>query len=306
MIEMWKHALESVRGGQHTVLVVVVEAAGSVPGTPGAKIVVSGSGDVGTIGGGIAERELVDLARTHHGPPLLVPFVHSEESGSVCAGSQSFAVHELTSDDATALAELLATLESSSGNGMLTLSPDGLAFATGESGSARFLRETDAWSYREPLGLLDTLTVVGGGHVSLALSRVMATLPFRISILDNRTGVPTMTANRWAHQLDTIDYERVADHVPDGERSWVVIMTHGHAHDEDVLEALLGRTYRYLGMLGSAAKVAHIFDRLAERGASRGHLEQVRAPVGLPIRSHTPEEIAISIAGEFVQLRNAE
>jgi len=304
MIDIWRHAIRSIREGRHTAMVIVVESAGSVPGTPGTKIVVSELGDVGTIGGGIAELELVERARTHRGGPVLVPFVHSGDSGSVCAGSQTFAVVELGEADSQWLEQTVATLEDSTGRGMLTLSPTGLRIAPGETGPLSFVRDGDAWTYSETLGRLDTLTIIGGGHVSLALSRVTSTLPFRVVVIDNRPQVPTMLHNRWAHSTRVVDYAEVRDHVPQGDRSWVVIMTHGHAHDEAVLEELVDGSYRYLGLLGSTSKVAHLFGNLADRGAARQHLDRVHAPVGLPIGSHTPEEIAISIAAEIVRMRN--
>ena len=80
-------------------------------------------------------------------------------------------------------------------------------------------------------------------------------------------------------------------------------MTHGHIHDQHVLEALIHHRIRYLGMLGSAAKVRHIFGQLEARGVPGRDLRRVQAPVGIDIGSHTPEEIAISIAAEILAVR---
>jgi xanthine dehydrogenase accessory factor len=115
-----------------------------------------------------------------------------------------------------------------------------------------------------------------------------------------------MEANTYAHERRVVDYEEVAEHVPAGERSWVVIMTYGHVHDRHVLGKLLGRDYAYLGVLGSRAKIHAMFDRMKKEGVLPESLEQVHAPVGLSIRSHTPEEIAISIAGEIIAVRNGK
>ena len=133
------------------------------------------------------------------------------------------------------------------------------------------LRTERAGAFNEPLGLLETLTIIGGGHVSLAFSKVMATLPFRIRLLDNRPDLPTMDTNVWVHERGIVDYDSVADHVPDGTRSWVVIMTYGHVHDRQVLEKLLGRQYAYLGVLGSKAKMRTMFADMVAKGVpSRG------------------------------------
>ena len=134
----------------------------------------------------------------------------------------------------------------------------------------------------------------------------MVTLPFRIVLLDNRPDLPTMEANSYAHERRIIDYDDVAAQVPDGDNSWVVIMTYGHHHDRRVLEGLLGREYAYLGVLGSRAKIHQMFTDMKSEGAPAHELDRVHAPVGLPIRSHTPEEIAVSIAGEIVAVRNGK
>ena len=86
----------------------------------------------------------------------------------------------------------------------------------------------------------------------------------------------------------------------------MVIMTYGHIHDRRVLAGLLGRDYAYLGVLGSRAKIHSMFADMKTEGASAEALSQVRAPVGLSIGSHTPEEIAVSIAGEIIAVRNGK
>ncbi len=101
-----------------------------------------------------------------------------------------------------------------------------------------------------------------------------------------------------------VDYDDIAAHVPEGERSWVVVMTYGHKHDRQVVENLLGHNVRYLGLMGSATKVKRLFADMEAKGADPEALARVRAPIGMAIRSHTPEEIAISVAGEIIGIRN--
>ncbi|MBD3367277.1 MAG: hypothetical protein GF405_03745, partial [Candidatus Eisenbacteria bacterium] len=96
----------------------------------------------------------------------------------------------------------------------------------------------------------------------------------------------------------------VSDHVPEGRRSFVCIMTYAHANDELVLRALIDKPLRYLGMMGSRSKVDAVFAHLMDDGVSEDALARVRAPIGLPIGSDTPEEIAVSIAAELVAVRN--
>jgi xanthine dehydrogenase accessory factor len=154
------------------------------------------------------------------------------------------------------------------------------------------------------MGLEDTLYIIGGGHVSLAFSRIMATLPFRLVVLDNREDLPTMAANRYAHEQHVVDFDHIGDHVAGGDHSWVVIMTFGHVHDRKVLERLLGKDLAYLGLMGSEAKVRQMYAAMEADSIDAKDLERVQAPVGVSIGSHTPEEIAISIAAEIIAVRN--
>ena len=301
-LELYRHALDAAVRGECTVLVVVVDAEGSVPGTPGATMVVGPDGAVGTIGGGVAEARMIERAQTAPPDrPALVEFRHVEES--LCSGTQILALASLGPTEVPALETIVERL--AAGRTMvLELSPAGLASGDETHAEPGLQRSPEGWRYQAVLGLREVLTLIGGGHVSLALSRVIATLPFRIVVLDDRAELPTLEANRWAHERRVIAYDRVADHVPEGEHSWAVIMTQGHRGDRVVLERLAPRTLRYLGLLGSRAKVAALMSDLSASGISRDRLDRVHAPVGVAIGSHTPAEIAIAIAAELIRERN--
>jgi xanthine dehydrogenase accessory factor len=300
----WRFALDSIRAGRRTVLVFVVDHSGSVPGITGTRVVVSDSAFAGTIGGGAAEKELIERAQRHTGGTELIRFRHTpRDGGTLCSGVQDFAVVSLSRNDEKAVQSIVEVLEQHH-NGTLQLSPDGLDFEAGEISPHLFAMDDGSWKYSGPIGIEDTLYIIGGGHVGLALSRVAATLPFHIVVLDNRPDLPTMAANRWAHEQHVVDYDFIGDHVEEGERSWVVIMTFGHVHDREVLERLLGKEFAYLGLMGSEAKVRQMFAGMMENGIPENLLEGVRAPLGVPIGSHTPEEIAISIAAEIIATRN--
>jgi xanthine dehydrogenase accessory factor len=302
-IEPWRFALEAIEAGEPATLVTVVEHSGSVPGVTGTFVVVTGHGQSGTIGGGEAERSMVERARCCHSAEL-VEFVHSEtEGGTLCSGVQLFSVLPLTRSQRKEIGEIIATVEDLD-TGSLSISSEGLAFRAGHPERMSFERNGDRWRFTQPVGLADTLTIVGGGHVALALSRIMATLPFRIVVLDNRPDLPTMADNRSAHELKVVDFDRVAEEVPEGDCSWVVVMTFGHRHDREVVEGLLGHRVRYLGLMGSAAKVKRMFADMVRDGADPAAVARVRAPIGVPIGSHTPEEIAVSVAAELIAIRN--
>lgn len=300
----WRFALDRLRDGRPAVLVFVVDHSGSVPGVTGTRVVVSEDSFAGTIGGGAAEAKLIERAGRHSGPAEVFRFLHTPSGGgTLCSGIQDFAIIPLSDRDLDPILAIVDTIENHR-TGTLRLSENGIAFKPGETSPHRYCETENGWSYGGPIGLEDTLYIVGGGHVGLALSRIMATLPFRVVVLDNREDLPTMAANHWAHEQCVVDFDRICEHITEGERSWVVIMTFGHDHDRQVLEGLLGKQFAYLGLMGSQAKVRQMFAAMVADGRSQAELEAVRAPVGIPIGSHTPEEIAISVAAEIVAVRN--
>ena len=184
------------------------------------------------------------------------------------------------------------------------------AWEVSEAQGLRLLEETPAsfhdyqpgpaWRYREQLGFRDQLVIVGGGHVSLALSQVASHLEFEITVLDDRADLPTLENNYFAHHRQRVEYETLG--VPPGPHRYVVVMTVGYRTDAVVLRRLLGHQYRYLGVLGSATKVAELRRVLAAEGCD---LSELRGPVGVPISSRLPEEIAVSVAAELIAVRNA-
>ena len=88
--------------------------------------------------------------------------------------------------------------------------------------------------------------------------------------------------------------------------AYVVVVTRGHTHDFDALRALAARDLRYLGLIGSRAKVVRVFDALLAEGMPPECLERVHAPIGLDIGAITPAEIAISILAELIAVRHGK
>ena len=336
-LPVWTLAAACLRAGTPVALLAVLRSAGSSPGRQGFKMAVTADTVAGSIGGGIMEHKWVELARQRlraaDAAPLLRPQIHRTEapadrSGMMCSGEQDVLLWPLTLADRPAVAAIESGLRSLSG-GWLELHPlAGLRFiAPSENSVAEEATATaaaaspapaafydyqpgPAWRYRERLGFRDQLTIVGGGHVSLALSNVAASLDFELTVLDDRADLPTLDANHAAHQRLIIDYEDVAAAVPADPHRYVVVMTVGYRTDAVVLCQLLGRirqgrNYRYLGVMGSVAKVAELRRGLREAGFSATEVARLRGPIGLPIQSQTPEEIAISIAAELIAVRRA-
>ncbi len=301
----WSLAERALKDNEPVVLVVVVEHHGSVPGKTGAMMIVTADAVEGTVGGGLVEHRLIERTRSEPENELFLFSHDGETSDSICSGGQTIAVIPLASRHLAAV-ELLADMEDRGAPGTLVVTPSGPYAEARTVDGPSFSGAPDDWRFEMPFGPRDTLTIIGGGHVGLALSRIMATLPFRIVVLDDRENLPTLENNSWAHEIHHVSWPEIARHVPEGPLSWVVIMTSGHRHDTEVLRNLLPLEVRYLGLMGSNAKVRQVFRTMEAEGFKRSQLAKVHAPIGLPIASHTPEEIAVSIAAEIIKVRNSE
>jgi xanthine dehydrogenase accessory factor len=155
----------------------------------------------------------------------------------------------------------------------------------------------------EPLEPSPRLMIVGAGHVSQRLAAVAGDAGFLVHVLDDREKFANR--DRFPHAAEVIVAD-IAPYLATAEiprNSYVVVITRGHTHDLEAMRALAGRECRYVGMIGSRAKVARITDALAGEGVPADWLQRIFAPVGLRIGAVTPEEIAISIAAELIAVR---
>jgi len=155
----------------------------------------------------------------------------------------------------------------------------------------------------EPLFTGAPLYIVGGGHCGAALSSLASRCGFTVTVLDDREEWSTAQKHPGASRTVCTPIRDIAEHIEFSPETFIVIMTHGHKYDEQAIRACLGKECRYLGLLGSAKKVRELFDRLLADGIDRKLLSPVFAPVGIPIGSHTPEEIAVSIAAQLIAVK---
>lgn len=146
------------------------------------------------------------------------------------------------------------------------------------------------------------LAIFGAGHVAKALLPVLSHLPVEIQWIDNRPEqFPAELPNN-CERIDTEDPVAEVDAQPAG--SAYLIMTHNHALDQALVQAVLARAdARYLGMIGSQTKRKKFEHRLRHKGFDEAAITQLICPVGLPaIHGKLPGEIAVSIAAELITL----
>ena len=152
----------------------------------------------------------------------------------------------------------------------------------------------------EPLYKPHHLYIIGAGHCGKALGQLAKQCGFWVHLVDNREQSLQQCSAECYHQLHYNNYSDISQAVVFGANSWIVIMTHGHAHDKEVLQQCLKHDHAYLGMIGSKSKVAKTFEQLEKQGFDREILEKVHAPIGLNIYSQSPQEIAVSIMAEII------
>ena len=156
--------------------------------------------------------------------------------------------------------------------------------------------------YVEPIPPTERLVVYGAGHVAQPTADMAAQLGFDVTVVDDRDD--WNTAERFPRAARVVADPRAhARALTTGPHTWVFITTHSHALDQDLVELLLPRPLAWIGLIGSRTKAARFFLRLRAAGMDPALFSRLRVPAGLDLGAETPEEIAVSIAGELVNVR---
>lgn len=155
----------------------------------------------------------------------------------------------------------------------------------------------------EPIHSSPAMFIFGGGHISLSLARIGKMADFRVVVIDDRPEYAN--AERFPEAAETMAGELTAimEKLTIDRFSYIVIVTREHQHDTLVLEWAARTPAVYVGMIGSKKKVHAVFSHLKTRGVTQEQLDRVHSPIGLPIGAETPDEIAVSIMAEIIQVR---
>ena len=315
--------LKEIESGSSAVWVTIVSKGGSAPRGSGSQMLVGHRGRiVGTIGGGAVEYqsekmalELLSERRSslHH---FQLHTNSTEDIGMVCGGDVSiwFQFVDAQKSEWVIFADKLRRLLSSKAGGWIALHLDGnpptlydstqkaIAGTTMESFN---LPMTDIAQQRVshfimPIPAPERAVIFGGGHCAQALVPILDSVGFRVVVMDDR---PEYAQTRLFPRADSVicgNFEKIADSISLTSADYVVIMTSGHSHDLDVERQVLPLHPIYLGVIGSRNKVEHTNRALRKMGFNDDILMRVHSPIGLSIKAVTPEEIAVSIAGEMI------
>jgi len=306
-LEQLESLVEGVKTGRRGAFCLVVARKGSTPQVPGASLAVWEDGaTLGTIGGGIVEAQVLRRARecARSGARRLFHFDldadASGQEGAICSGWMDIACVGLA--DTAALAPFTAARAALRERRAGALPLDVLPAVEETASPEARIEKRYLFHIRMP----PRLYIAGGGHVGEALARLAARLEFEVTIVDDREEFAN--ARRFPPPLHPVTAGIAAwlREAPVGGDVYVVIVTRGHRHDREALEAVVNRPARYIGLIGSRRKIQQLFGELEAAGVSRERLSRVRAPIGLPIGAVTVEEIAVSIAAQLIEERRRQ
>ena len=160
--------------------------------------------------------------------------------------------------------------------------------------------------YIEPIEPSPDLYIIGAGHVGFHLARLAHEVGFRVRVVDDREKFANAERFPTAEEIvvDDIPAWIARAHLP--PHAYAVIVTRGHTNDLEALRALAPVELRYLGLIGSRAKVARIYEALKTDQMPDEYLQRVHAPIGLDIGAVTPQEIAVAILAELIAVKHGK
>jgi xanthine dehydrogenase accessory factor len=156
-----------------------------------------------------------------------------------------------------------------------------------------------------PVSKVKTVYCFGAGHVAVPTAHIAELVGFRIVVIDDRLEFAKSDHFPQADKILIIEnFEKAMEGLEIDADSFLVILTRGHQFDREVLEQALKTNAGYIGMISSRRKKETIFNALMEKGITREELDRVHSPIGVPIETETPEEIAVSIVAELIDERS--
>ncbi|HZW20570.1 xanthine dehydrogenase accessory protein XdhC [Noviherbaspirillum sp.] len=321
----WLAAIQLLAAREEpAVLVTVASVEGSAPREPGAKMLVTRDSQFDTIGGGHMEMRACELARDMLEMSSALPaskrrlarFPLGPSLGQCCGGVVHLAFERVDHACYEGLNERWTRREDSwrvvalddGSVPVLLVTPDetlpGSLPGIDRERGCHVAKDAEGrrWLVDPCLAWRSHLVLFGAGHVGAAIVRALADLPCHVTWVDEREDMfPADVPANVAIEATDIP-EAVVDSVPSGAS--YLVMTHSHALDQQLCEAILRRRDRgWFGLIGSKTKRMQFEHRLRERGIAAEELETMICPVGIPgISGKAPAVIAASVCAQLLQV----
>ncbi len=308
------NTIESWRArGDAVALATVVSVTGSAPRPAGAKMAVNARGEIaGSVSGGCVEGAVVEAALEviENGRPQHLHFGIADETawsvGLMCGGQIAVFVERL---DAR-FDEIAQLVRARRRFAVQTI------VAGDNAGAKTIIPDSDPRTLNQKTGLIDTpagaaffdiiepparLYIIGGTHISVALTTIARTLGYHVTVIDPRQMFATPERFAHADALLIAYPQRVLTPDMIDTSTCFAVLTHDPKVDDPALMIALKSPARYIGALGSHTTHAARLERLRQAGCTEAQLARIHAPIGLDIGARTPEEIAVAIAAEMVK-----
>jgi xanthine dehydrogenase accessory factor len=149
----------------------------------------------------------------------------------------------------------------------------------------------------------EEVLIFGAGHIAVCVSKLAKMVGFNVTIVDDRKEFANQGRFPEADKIIDEDTEKALRYFNIVPSTYIIVVTRGHLKDEEVLALVVRSNAAYIGMIGSRKKNATVFQHLEEQGIPAQELKKVHAPIGIDIGAQTPEEIAVSIVAEIIQIR---
>ena len=312
------------------VLLTVAGVRGSAPREIGAKMIVTATETIGTIGGGQLEYQSTRVAvgMLEEEQMALRSFPLGSAMGQCCGGVVEILFEPFVGDMPAWLRDLralhgqrepavIATRISRSAPGKFVVTADrvfGVAEDDADSAMVAMARailngkpeaQRNVQEFYEPVVVPDlNIAVFGAGHVGSAVVAALSGLDCNIRWIDNRRNIFRKVPGNVRAIEATEPALEVSAMPPD---SYYLIMTHNHALDFDICDRILRREdYRYCGLIGSLSKRRRFEKRFRQQGMSQRLIDTLVCPIGVAgISGKKPAEIAVSAAAEILKIREA-
>ena len=307
------------------VLVTVAGIRGSAPREIGAKMIVTATETIGTIGGGQLEYQSTRVAvdMLDDDKTTLRSFPLGSSMGQCCGGVVEILFEPIPDGmpawlrDLSALhgqrePAIIATRISRSNPAKMVVTKEAVFGTESEDAGlvsrARDILKNpvttrDVQELYEPVVVADlNIAVFGAGHVGTAVVNALSGLDCNIRWIDSRAKMfREVPAN--VRAIDVSDPALEVAAMPAG--SFYLVMTHSHALDFDICDRILRRrNARYCGLIGSLSKRRRFEKRYRQQGMAQPIIDQLVCPIGVAgISGKKPAEIAVSAAAEILKIR---
>ncbi len=330
-MEVYEVIREYLEQGKTGTIATIADKLGAAPREEGAKMFVGEDGRFfGTVGGGCMEAEVWQEARKVM-KTKEAKFVHYrmngkevEDGGMICGGNVDVFLEPLF-ERHKGLFEAVQNLEKRGRRAILVTrfgkdyflkslvdayggmwgDPIENSDQYGQFFSEKRPKVLGDGVVIEPIRIASTLYIFGAGHISRYVAQAAKMVDFNVVVIDDREDFANKARFPEADKVIVADFRKVFEDLDYEGDIYDVIVTRGHKHDAYVLEEALKKPAKYIGMIGSRRKIKMVYDYLKDKGVGDAALSAVHAPIGLKINSETPQEIAVSIVAELIQVRGA-